>query len=81
MIGGKADYVGLGRLCILPMLRHGVFLSYSKFNKEIYMAKNTSCKAMPAIVQPKRLSKAGEWLKKHPKGLGVTINDMRAVMR
>ncbi len=26
-------------------------------------------------------SKAGEWLRKHPKGLGVTINDMRAVMR
>jgi hypothetical protein len=46
-----------------------------------FMAKNTSSKATPAIAQPKRLSKAGEWLKKHPKGLGVTINDMRAVMR
>ena len=31
--------------------------------------------------QPKRLSKAGEWLRANPKGLGVTINDMRAVMR
>ena len=45
------------------------------------MAKNTSCKATPAIAQPKRLSKAGEWLKKHPKGLGGRILDMRAVMR
>jgi len=46
-----------------------------------FMAKNTSCKTTPAIAQPKRLSKAGEWRLKHPKGLGVTIHDMRAVMR
>ena len=45
------------------------------------MAKNTSCKAMPAIAQPKRLSKAGEWRLKHPKGLGGRILDMKAVMR
>ena len=31
--------------------------------------------------EPKRLSKAGEWLRANPKGLGVTIHDMRAVMR
>jgi hypothetical protein len=44
------------------------------------MAKNTSSKIAPAA-KPKKLSKAGEWLKTHPKGLGVTIHDMRAVMR
>ena len=31
--------------------------------------------------KPKRLSKAGEWLRDNPKGLGVVIHDMRAVMR
>lgn len=31
--------------------------------------------------KPKRLSKAGEWLRAHPKGLGVTIHDMKAVMK
>ena len=31
--------------------------------------------------KPKRLSKAGEWRLKHPNGLGVVINDWRAVMR
>jgi hypothetical protein len=31
--------------------------------------------------KPKKLSKAGEWRLKNPNGLGVTINDMRAVMR
>ena len=31
--------------------------------------------------KPKRLSKIGEWMLKNPNGLGVTINDMRAVMR
>ncbi|MDR2555552.1 MAG: hypothetical protein LBC64_09020 [Fibromonadaceae bacterium] len=34
-----------------------------------------------AKIEPKKLSKAGEWLRTHPKGLGVTIHDMRAVMR
>jgi len=31
--------------------------------------------------KPKKLSKAGEWRLRNPNGLGVTINDMRAVMR
>jgi hypothetical protein len=31
--------------------------------------------------KPKRLSKAGEWLRDHPKGLGITIYDMRAVLK
>jgi hypothetical protein len=44
------------------------------------MAKNTSSKIAPTA-KPKKLSKAGEWRLKHPNGLGVTINDMRAVMR
>jgi len=30
--------------------------------------------------KPKRLSKAGEWLRAHPNGLGGTY-DMRAVMK
>jgi hypothetical protein len=44
------------------------------------MAKNTSSKIAPAA-KPKKLSKAGEWLKAHPKGLGGRILDMKAVMR
>jgi hypothetical protein len=44
------------------------------------MIKNVSRKAVP-VAKPKKLSKAGEWLRTHPKGLGVTIHDMRAVMR
>jgi len=44
------------------------------------MSKKTSRKVEPAR-EPKRLSKAGEWLRKNPNGLGVTINDWRAVMR
>ncbi len=43
--------------------------------------KTVEAGASNAVNKPKRLSKAGEWLRKHPKGLGVTINDMRAVMR
>jgi len=31
--------------------------------------------------KPKKLSKAGEWLKANPNGLGVTIHDMKAVMK
>jgi hypothetical protein len=31
--------------------------------------------------KPKKLSKAGEWRLRNPNGLGVTILDMRAVMR
>ncbi len=44
------------------------------------MNKNATNKTMPTV-KPKKLSKAGEWLRTHPKGLGVTIHDMRAVMR
>jgi hypothetical protein len=44
------------------------------------MAKIKSS-ANGAVVAPKRLSKIGEWMLKNPKGLGVTIHDMRAVMR
>jgi hypothetical protein len=42
-------------------------------------AKTATEKA--AASKPKKLSKAGEWLRDNPKGLGVTILDMRAVMR
>ena len=31
-------------------------------------------------VEPKRLSKIGEWMKAHPKGIGKII-DMRAAMK
>jgi 5,10-methenyltetrahydromethanopterin hydrogenase len=31
--------------------------------------------------EPKKLSKAALWWKKHPNGLDVIIHDMRAVMR
>lgn len=31
--------------------------------------------------KPKRLSKAGEWLKAHPNGIGLIIHDMRAAMK
>jgi len=33
-----------------------------------------------ASAKPKRLSKIGEWMKEHPKGIGKII-DMRAVMK
>jgi hypothetical protein len=32
------------------------------------------------IEQPKKLSKAGEWKRKHPNGI-LTIVDMKAVMK
>ncbi len=43
--------------------------------------KTVEAGASNAGNKPKRLSKAGEWRLKHPNGLGVTIHDMRAVMR
>jgi hypothetical protein len=45
------------------------------------MAKKLAKIAAKTAGKPKRLSKAGEWRLKHPNGLGVTINDWRAVMR
>ncbi len=44
------------------------------------MNKNATNKTVPTV-KPKKLSKAGEWLRTHPKGLGGRILDMRAVMR
>ncbi len=45
--------------------------------------KKKSEKQSIVIVEnkPKKLSPAGEWRLKNPNGLGVTINDMRAVMK
>jgi len=46
--------------------------------------KKTSANAVTekaSTNKPKKLSKAGEWRLKNPNGLGVTILDMRAVMR
>jgi hypothetical protein len=45
------------------------------------MAKKVAKIAAKTAEKPKRLSKAGEWLRDNPKGLGVVIHDMRAVMR
>ncbi|MCL2282131.1 MAG: hypothetical protein FWC26_02315 [Fibromonadales bacterium] len=42
--------------------------------------KTLPCKVVSAS-KPKRLSKAGKWLKAHPNGLGGRILDMKAVMR
>jgi len=44
------------------------------------MEKKILRKIVP-VAKPKRLSKAGEWLKAHPNGLGGRILDMKAVMR
>jgi len=44
------------------------------------MEKKASGK-VAQVAKPKRLSKAGKWRLKNPNGLGVTIHDMRAVMR
>jgi len=55
------------------------FSIFHKVQRRLFMNKNGSSKV--ATAKPKKLSKAGEWLRTHPKGLGVTINDMRAVMR
>jgi hypothetical protein len=33
-----------------------------------------------AVEQPKRLSKAGEYMRKYPNGIGVIV-DMKAVMK
>jgi len=43
--------------------------------------KTAEAGASNTVNKPKRLSVAGEWLRKHPKGLGGRILDMRAVMR
>ena len=45
--------------------------------------KNNHMQEVIASLQAKgkKLSKAGEWLRDNPKGLGVTIHDMRSVMR
>ena len=46
--------------------------------------KRKSAKPMTkkaSTAKPQRLSKAGEWLRDNPKGLGGRILDMRAVMR
>ncbi|MDR2732420.1 MAG: hypothetical protein LBB36_04295 [Fibromonadaceae bacterium] len=34
-----------------------------------------------ARAEPKRLSKYGEWRRKHPNGEGLIIHDMKAVLR
>ena len=44
------------------------------------MAKIKNSASDKSVAQ-KRLSKIGEWMLKNPNGLGVTIHDMRAVMR
>ena len=41
----------------------------------------TATNKTTTTAKPKKLSKAGEWLRTHPKGLGGRILDMRAVMR
>ena len=38
-------------------------------------------KAVEEQVKPKRLSKCGEWRRKHPEGIGLIIHDMKAVLR
>jgi hypothetical protein len=75
--------MGVFRYPFLPGLGglRQIFL-HSK-QKEFVMRKK-SVKHLAVAVnasKPKKLSKAGEWLRTHPKGLGVTIYDMRAVMR
>jgi len=34
-----------------------------------------------AEARPKRLSKSALWRQKHPKGIGLIIHDMKAVLR
>jgi hypothetical protein len=47
-----------------------------------YLGKDgTVVKEKLSVPEPKKLSKAGEWIKANPNGIGLVIHDMRAVMR
>jgi len=47
--------------------------------KKVPQKKNRKIQGA-ASAKPKKLSKIGEWMKAHPKGIGKII-DMRAVMK
>jgi hypothetical protein len=47
--------------------------------KKAQTAKNAKDKK-DVLQEPKKLSKAGEWMKAHPNGI-LEIHDMRAVMK
>jgi hypothetical protein len=48
--------------------------------KKVTQEKEVKVQEMDEVEWPKKLSKAGEWLKANPNGLEGTF-DMRAVMR
>jgi hypothetical protein len=50
-------------------------------NTRVKNGRNQNAKPTAEPVKPKKLSKAGEWLKAHPEGIGLVIYDMRAVMK
>jgi hypothetical protein len=48
--------------------------------KTLAAKKGAKAKKKEEYVWPKKLSKAGEWAKAHPNGIGEIL-DMRAVLR
>jgi hypothetical protein len=47
---------------------------------KVTQEKKVKAQEVETMEEPKKLSKAGEWMEKNPKGFMI-IHDMRAVMR
>ena len=65
-----------------------IFTKYLVYLQQEHLRRITMSKAITkeqvrskSKAEPKKLSKAALWWKKHPNGLDVIIHDMRAVMR
>jgi len=48
--------------------------------KKVLQGRGTVSRKSQSAPEPKRLSKAGEWMEKNPRGFMI-IHDMKAVMR
>jgi len=48
---------------------------------KVLQKKNSKIRSTAVSAKPKKLSKMGEWMEAHPKGIGVIYCDMRAVMK
>jgi hypothetical protein len=49
--------------------------------KKVLSVKHINKKQITKSEEPKRLSKLGEWMRANPKGIGLVIHDMKAVMK
>jgi hypothetical protein len=57
------------------------YLLYLHKAQESFMPKATAKEQVKSKAKPKKLSKCGEWMLKHPNGGGLIIHDMKAVLR